>query len=57
MCSSDLASEAARRQYSITGVPTVVFLDAKGQEVAAARVEGFLAPDRFLQQMKLGAAR
>ena len=51
------ASEAARRQYGITGVPTVVFLDAKGQEVAAARVEGFLAPERFLQQMKLGAAR
>ncbi len=50
-------SEAARRQYGITGVPTVVFLDAQGREIPSARVEGFLPPKPFLEQMRLGAAR
>lgn len=50
-------SEAARRQYGITGVPTVLFLDAAGREIPAARVEGFLPPKPFLEQMRLGAAR
>lgn len=52
-----VTSEAARRQYGITGVPTVVFLDARGSEIAPARVEGFLPPQPFLDKMRLGAAR
>jgi len=51
------ASDSARRQYGITGVPTVVFLDANGSEILPARVEGFLPPRPFLEQMRLGAAR
>jgi thiol:disulfide interchange protein DsbD len=46
-----------RKRYSVTGVPIVVFLGKDGNEVAEARVDGFLPPERFLQQLELGAAR
>jgi thiol:disulfide interchange protein DsbD len=46
-----------RKQFNVTGVPIVVFLGKGGNEVAEARVDGFLPPERFLQQMELGAAR
>jgi thiol:disulfide interchange protein DsbD len=42
-----------RREYKITGVPTVVFITSDGAEVQAARVEGFLPPDHFLERMQL----
>jgi thiol:disulfide interchange protein DsbD len=48
---------ALRKKYSVTGVPIVVFLGRGGTEVAEARVDGFLPPERFLQQLELGAAR
>jgi thiol:disulfide interchange protein DsbD len=50
-------ASALRKQFNVTGVPIVVFLGKSGTEVAEARVDGFLPPDRFLQQMSLGAAR
>jgi thiol:disulfide interchange protein DsbD len=50
-------SEISRRRYGITGVPTIVFLGGDGNEIAAARVEGFMPPEPFLGQMRLGAAR
>ena len=46
-----------RKRYGVTGVPIVVFLGKGGNEVAEARVDGFLPPERFLQQLELGAAR
>jgi len=46
-----------RKQYGVTGVPIVVFLGKDGHEVAEARVDGFLPPEQFLQQMLLGGAR
>jgi thiol:disulfide interchange protein DsbD len=46
-------AERARRDYGVAGVPTVVFLAADGREVRAARVVGFLPPQRFLERMKL----
>ena len=46
-----------RKQFNVTGVPIVVFLGKGGNEVAEARVDGFLPPERFLQQMELGAAK
>ncbi len=49
-------SEALRKQYAITGVPTIVFLAPGGDEVPGSRVEGFLPPERFLQRVQLGAA-
>ena len=51
------ASEASRKRYDIRGVPTVVFLGAGGREVADARVEGFMAPEAFLGQLKKGGER
>ena len=50
-------AEATRKQYGITGVPTVVFLDAQGREIADARVEGFMPPEPFLGQMRKGGAK
>lgn len=44
-------AEAWRRQYGITGVPTVLFLTPDGREVREARVEGFLPADPFLERM------
>ncbi|MBI5708848.1 MAG: thioredoxin family protein [Candidatus Eisenbacteria bacterium] len=49
-------AERWRRQYRISGVPTIVFLAPDGSEVRAARVEGFLPPARFLEKMELAAA-
>jgi len=46
-----------RKRFSVTGVPIVVFLGKDGNEVAEARVDGFLPPERFLQQLELGAAK
>ena len=50
-------SDATRKQYKITGVPTIVFLGADGNEIADARVEGFLPPEPFLVQMRKVGAR
>lgn len=50
-------SEASRKQYGITGVPTVVFLGPGGREIADARVEGFMPPQPFIGQMRRGAMR
>ncbi len=49
-------SEQLRRQYDITGVPTIVFLAPDGREVRAARVEGFLPPQVFIQRMQTARA-
>ncbi len=46
-------AEAWRKQYDITGVPTVVFLKNGGGEVRVARVEGFLPADDFLERMRV----
>jgi thiol:disulfide interchange protein DsbD len=40
------------KQYRIVGVPTLVFLDPSGQEVAAARWTGFEPPDAFLKRLQ-----
>ena len=45
-------AERWRRRYGIAGVPTVVFLAPDGNEVAAARVEGFLRPEHFLERVR-----
>ena len=50
-------AERWRKQYGITGMPTVVFLAPDGSpgglEVPAARVEGFVPAERFLERMRL----
>lgn len=40
-----------RKQYGIAGLPTIVFLNPSGQEIRAARIEGFLAPDAFVKHL------
>jgi thiol:disulfide interchange protein DsbD len=50
-------AEGWRRRYRITGVPTVVFLAPDGSEVRAARVEGFLSPERFLELVRVAAGQ
>jgi len=50
-------SEALRRRYGISGVPTVVFLGPDGKEVIEARVEGYLPPAAFLERMKYVAEK
>jgi thiol:disulfide interchange protein DsbD len=50
-------AEASRRRYAITGVPTVVFLGSDGQEIAPARVEGYLAAEPFLARLRMGETR
>lgn len=44
----DPATKALTKQYGIVGVPTIVFLDASGNEVTSARLTGFEPPEKFL---------
>jgi thiol:disulfide interchange protein DsbD len=45
----DATTVELTKQYAIVGVPTVVFIDAAGNEAASARLTGFEPPDRILQ--------
>lgn len=45
-------SEALRKKFNIAGVPTIVFLDRNGQEVASSRVIGYLSPRDFIDRAK-----
>ena len=38
-------------RYGVKGVPTVVFLNPKGEEQVDLRLVDFLPPDQFLQRM------
>ncbi|HSB11359.1 MAG TPA: cytochrome c biogenesis protein CcdA [Blastocatellia bacterium] len=54
LTSNDPNSEAgrARQRFGIRGVPTVIFLDNSGRELADLRLEGFEKPSAFLARMK-----
>lgn len=54
LTSDDPNTEAgrAREKFKIKGVPTIIFLDAKGNEMPSLRLEGFEKPDKFLTRMK-----
>ncbi len=41
-----------RREFKVTGVPEIMFLDTQGSEVRDARVIGFLSANDFLQRLK-----
>lgn len=45
-------SEELRRQYNVSGVPTIVFLDENGSEVQDARIVGFVGPDEFMNRIE-----
>lgn len=40
------------RQFHVSGVPTIIFLDEKGLEVSSLRMSGFVAPDEFARQVR-----
>lgn len=46
-------SEALRREFGISGVPTLLFLDSQGNEIRQARVTGFMKPERFLDRVEI----
>ena len=43
------ASERIRERFQVSGVPTILFLDAEGAEVPETRVVGFVPPEEFLR--------
>jgi thiol:disulfide interchange protein DsbD len=49
-------SEALRLSFRIRSVPTVLFVVPGGNEVRAARVEGFLGAKDFLERMRTAQA-
>jgi thiol:disulfide interchange protein DsbD len=46
-------AEELRKRWKVSGLPAIVFLDATGKEIPAARVGGFLPPDKFLSKVEL----
>jgi thioredoxin:protein disulfide reductase len=54
LTSTDANSDAgrARQRFGIRGVPTVLFLDSTGKELADLRLEGFEKSSAFLARMK-----
>ncbi|MDT7858242.1 cytochrome c biogenesis protein CcdA [Rubrivirga sp. S365] len=45
-------AEAVRQRFGVAGVPTLVFLDAQGDEVPGSRVVGFIGPAPFLDHVE-----
>ena len=48
----DPTTQKLTKQYAIIGVPTLVFIDSSGQEVAAQRLTGFEPPKQFLSRLQ-----
>jgi thiol:disulfide interchange protein len=46
---AERGGRADAERYNVEGFPTVLFLDAKGSEVA--RIPGYLPPGEFLEQL------
>ena len=45
-------SEALRKKFNISGVPTVIFIRADGTEATESRIIGFITPKEFLIKLK-----
>ncbi len=50
--SEDSSVKRLREKFRIVGVPTIVFIDPKGEEVEELRVIGFIKAEKFLERMK-----
>ena len=48
---TDETREAIRR-FDVFGVPTIICLDEKGREVPSLRVNGFVAPEEFINSVR-----
>lgn len=46
-------AEELQKRWKVSGLPAIVFVDESGNEVATARVGGFLPPDKFLGKVEL----
>jgi thiol:disulfide interchange protein DsbD len=46
-------ASALQKRWKVSGLPAIVFVDASGQEVPAARVGGFIPPEEFLSKVEL----
>jgi thiol:disulfide interchange protein dsbD len=40
------------KQLSVTGLPTLIFFNAEGKEIAAQRITGFMENETFLQTLQ-----
>ena len=45
-------AQQLRKQFRVTGVPEILFLDSQGDEIQEARVIGFVGAAGFLQRVK-----
>ena len=45
-------AESLRQEFSVSGVPTVVFIGTQGNEVEDTRVVGYVGPSAFLERVK-----
>ena len=45
-------SEALRKKFNISGVPTVIFIRADGTEADESRIVGFVNPKEFQEKLK-----
>ena len=44
-------TEALLKRFGVTGLPTVILLDARGNEVRGVRVTGFVTPEDFAERL------
>lgn len=44
-------SELLRQKFNVAGVPTIIFLNAEGQEIPASRIVGYVNPDEFIEKL------
>jgi thiol:disulfide interchange protein DsbD len=49
--------ERLLKQYAVKGVPTIVFIDAKGNERLDLRLVDFLPPESFLKKMEMARGK
>jgi thiol:disulfide interchange protein DsbD len=45
-------SERLREEFGVTGVPEMLFLDARGNELKDERIIGFVGPEDFLRRIE-----
>jgi thiol:disulfide interchange protein DsbD len=45
-------NKAISDKYNIKGLPVVLFMNDKGEEIKELRVTGFLKPEEFIKKMK-----
>lgn len=49
-------SQQLRARFGITGVPEILFLNGRGEEIRPARVVGFVGPNDFVRRLQFAQA-